>query len=111
MVGFKQGAEMKILHLVLKYKWFDMIKSGEKKEEYRDPTKYWAKRLESNREDLFFYSFKHYDAIRFQRGYTSPEMMLVECKEICFGKGQEKWGAEPNKKYYVIKLGEILEQK
>ena len=26
---------MKTLHLVLKHKWYDMIESGEKKEEYR----------------------------------------------------------------------------
>ena len=28
----------KILHLTLKKKWFDMIASGEKKEEYREMT-------------------------------------------------------------------------
>ena len=27
---------MKTLHLVLKHKWYDMIESGEKKEEYRE---------------------------------------------------------------------------
>src|SRR6478609_2178429 len=36
---------MKILHLTLKKKWFDMIASGEKKEEYRELKPYWAKRL------------------------------------------------------------------
>ena len=35
----------KTLHLVLKRKWWDMIASGEKKEEYREANKYWAKRL------------------------------------------------------------------
>lgn len=34
-----------ILPLVLKGKWFDMIASGEKREEYRLPTLYWRKRL------------------------------------------------------------------
>ena len=30
----------KTLHLVLKRKWWDMIASGEKKEEYRDANHY-----------------------------------------------------------------------
>ena len=33
------------LHLVLKKKWYDMITSGEKTEEYRTVTNYWATRL------------------------------------------------------------------
>ena len=36
---------MKILNLNLKRKWFDMILSGEKKEEYREVKDYWARRL------------------------------------------------------------------
>lgn len=36
---------MKILHLTLKKKWFDMIASGEKKEEYREIKPYWEKRF------------------------------------------------------------------
>lgn len=34
-----------ILSLVLKKKWYDMIASGEKREEYRAATPYWSKRL------------------------------------------------------------------
>ncbi|HET8736229.1 MAG TPA: ASCH domain-containing protein, partial [Pricia sp.] len=36
---------MKTLHLNLKKKWFDMILSGEKKEEYREIKEYWIGRL------------------------------------------------------------------
>lgn len=36
---------MKILHLTLKKKWFDMTESGVKKEEYREIKPYWIKRL------------------------------------------------------------------
>lgn len=38
---------MKLI-LNLKKKWFDMWKSGEKPEDYREMTKYWAKRLCKN---------------------------------------------------------------
>ena len=40
-----QGEANKTLHLVLKRKWWDMIASGEKKEEYREVCHYWAARL------------------------------------------------------------------
>jgi len=36
---------MKTLHLNLKKKWFDMIKSGEKTEEYREISDYYITRL------------------------------------------------------------------
>lgn len=36
---------MKVLTLHLKKKWFDMIKSGVKKEEYREFNEFWIKRL------------------------------------------------------------------
>lgn len=36
---------MKTLTLSLKKKWFDMIASGEKTEEYREIKPYWEKRL------------------------------------------------------------------
>lgn len=37
----------KTLHLNLKKKWFDMILSGEKTEEYREIKGYWIDRLSS----------------------------------------------------------------
>ena len=44
MIELKRS-KCSILSLVLKGKWFDMIASGEKREEYRLPTRYWRKRL------------------------------------------------------------------
>ena len=44
---------MKTLHLNLKAKWYDMIKSGIKKEEYREIKPFWEKRL--------FEKFQHID--------------------------------------------------
>ncbi|MBO7207080.1 MAG: hypothetical protein J6W10_05650, partial [Kiritimatiellae bacterium] len=38
-------SDCSILPLVLKLRWFDMIKSGEKRQEYRDMTDYWSTRL------------------------------------------------------------------
>lgn len=64
----------KILHLTLKKKWFDLIKSGEKTEEYREYKPYWIKRLVT--EDG---NFCRFDFIRFRNGYRkdSPFMDVV----------------------------------
>ena len=61
------------LHLVLKAKWYDLIKSGIKKEEYRELTEYWARRL------LFFpYTIgrsmpRNFISVCFHRGYTNEK--------------------------------------
>lgn len=85
-----------VLPLTLKKKWFDMIASGEKKEEYRDLKTYWITRLE-----------KKIDTIHFKNGYSNgvPEM-YVKCKGISVGVGRLEWGWD--EKCFVIKLGEIL---
>lgn len=90
---------MKILHLVLKAQWYNLIEQGEKKEEYRDITPYYDKRLR-NADG----SFKHYDAVCFHYGYSS-KTMTFEIKDIVIGEGKPEWGAEKGKKYFVIKLG------
>jgi hypothetical protein len=92
---------MNILHLTLKAKWFDMIASGEKKEEYREIRPYWDKRL----------CGKEYAYILFRNGYSkNARSMLVHCYWIDAGSGFEIWGAESGKHYYVLRLGEIIER-
>ena len=51
---------MNNLYLFLKYKWYDLIESGQKTSEYREIKPYWINRLEN----------KHYDTVTFQRGFT-----------------------------------------
>lgn len=84
---------MKILHLVLKKRWYDMIASGEKTEEYREIKPYWSNRL-----------FKGYTHVCFHLGYTA-NTMLFPIIGIAGDTGKEEWGAEKGKTYYVIKLG------
>ena len=91
---------MKTLHLVLKRKWFDMIKSGEKKEEYREIGDYWGKRLFG----------KQYDVVTFHHGYSkNRESITLSIKSIHIGSGLVEWGAENNKHYILIELGNIIE--
>ena len=93
---------MKILHLTLKKKWFDMIASGEKKEEYREIKPYWTKRLAD----------RDYDAILFRNGYSkdSPRL-LIEYKGFYECLGNIEWGAPEWESVYILKLGNILNEK
>ncbi len=122
----------KTLHLVLKRKWWDKIASGEKKEEYRDVCHYWAIRLLDRQYRWYSQNidypndfidwlcfglahndiaFRSYENVCFHLGYTNNTMtfkitsMNVMYGEVC----RQDWGAEPNKYYFVIKLGERTE--
>jgi hypothetical protein len=119
----------KVLHLTLKKKWFDLILSGEKKEEYREIKPYWVNRLCENFEaeypyfieticrhmieemdntDLSF-DFKKFSTICFRNGYAkNSPTITIECIGIEISEGKTEWGAEPNTKYFVIKLGSII---
>lgn len=107
---------MNVLHLTLKKKWFDMIASGEKKEEYRGIKPFWIKRLLSNIEHLETIDdvkavgarFKTFEYIHFANGYNRPRKINVECLGIEIKTGKSEWGAEPGKEYFVIKLGDII---
>lgn len=99
----------KTLHLVLKKKWWDMIDSGVKTEEYRDIKPYYKKRLGGLILDEFGYvfaGFRHYDYVCFHKGYTA-NTMTFEIESISFGKGKPEWGA-PKEEVFIIKLGKRL---
>lgn len=88
---------METLHLTLKKKWFDMIASGVKKEEYREIKTYWLNRLS-----------KHHDVICFRNGYAKDcPKMTVEFEELLSGVGRAEWGA-PDFPVYILKLGAVL---
>ena len=117
-----------VLDLPLKKKWYEMIESGIKKEEYREIKPYWCNRL------LFMYPFitqywegilervkkgeidfdeillehgtRHYTHVRFRYGYTK-RTMLFELKGITIGKGKTEWGAAADKDYYILTIKKI----
>lgn len=90
---------MKVLHLTLKKRWFDMIVSGEKKEEYREIKPYWQKRLLS----------KSYDVVKFRNGYKkdSPTATFY-IGSICQSLGIVEWGAPESEIVFIIVLGKRL---
>lgn len=85
----------KTLHLTIKKEWFDMIKSGEKTEEYREIKPYWQARISPLRQPWI---------IRFQNGRGSGRVMYRRCVGIDVGIGRPEWGA-PDHKVYIIRLG------
>ncbi len=110
----------KILHLTLKKKWFDMILSGEKKEEYREIKPYWEKRLwrefyADNGLMVDIYgrdSSIHFDVIKLKNGYAKDApMMTLKCKGISIGKCKGDWSDMAIEDHFIIGLGKILETK
>lgn len=61
---------MKNLYLVLKNPWFDMIKSGEKKEEYRELSEFYKRRFYDKSGNL-----KKFDTLEFVLGYPRKDDM------------------------------------
>lgn len=100
---------MKVLHLTLKKKWFDLIASGEKVHEFRECTPYWEKRLLHGPDG----KPNEYDEIHFRNGYSkNSPFMRVKCNRLALtGKHWfiPKHGEELAKDVIVIHLGPILE--
>lgn len=102
---------MKTLYLPLKAKWYEMIESGVKTEEYREIKPYWTKRLTYvsalDFEGEYLYSLvKHFDYVKFAYGYTK-RTMTFEIESIRIGKGKSEWGA-PSEEVFIIKLGKRI---
>lgn len=92
-----------MLILPIKKKWFDMIKSGEKKEEYREIKPYYDTRFRG----YYYPTTGMQPHILFRNGY-SKNSPTIECK-VCItkGAGKQEWGAEPNKEYYILDILEV----
>ena len=123
---------MKTLTLSLKRKWFDMIKAGIKKEEYREIKPHYIRqfiKFETLKNDLIRdYNFHRgfdegeingmesellhlkYDVLEFSLAYPSraekDKWLTFKNTKIRIGTGRTEWGAEPNKLYFVITLEE-----
>ena len=105
---------MKILELPLKKEWYNMIESGDKREEYRVIKPYWSKRLVGVDKPLFSYRYgyqhanvKGYTHVRFRYGYTK-RTMLYKIDEITIGRGNPNWGAPSDKDVFIIKFHEYI---
>ena len=113
-----ERSQCAVLPLVLKGKWFDMIASGKKHEEYRLTTDYWRKRLHNwDRR----YRPQMTPVVEFRHGYAkdAPRMAFwcLGCETVSglmpyayvtptSGKRlHPEWG-EPTEPHFVILLGD-----
>lgn len=112
---------MKILDLPLKKEWYNMIESGEKREEYREIKPYWKKRFLKDFPVTWriamdmcisvgdFTAFHEkeihpiYTHVRFRYGYTK-RTMTYEIDEITIGRGNPNWGAPTDRDVFIIKF-------
>lgn len=107
-----------VLRVVLTGKWFDMIESGEKLEEYRG--RHWAMRLLT---DLAYdlnrfgwdagywtprecYDFRDYHTFAASRGYTS-RILTRKIKRIRWGAPRPEWSGDAvTGECFIIELGD-----
>lgn len=95
----------KILYLTLKKEWFDKIKSGEKKEEYREKKPYYEHRFLhcSNWGCCCYGAVKRFDWICFRNGYGKRvPQIFVKWLGLAI-----RTDTGTGIKYFVIKLGEV----
>lgn len=127
------------LQMSLKTQWFEMTKSGEKTEDYREITPYWVKRLTwmhepMEKEDFddfcndllnpkndsivdilkyYLAEFAYFKTNTMTLGYPSKNdkerILTLEHAGIEIREGRPEWGAEPGKIYFVIKHGKRIE--
>lgn len=119
------------LRLSLMTRWYRMIESQEKPEEYREINAYWAKKLLpcwkecacAAKDGSCCLSCKAAEThmnvtvrgqrvglthVHFTLGYPrkddSDRNMIREIERIVIGEGNPNWGAQKGKKYFVIRL-------
>ncbi len=110
-----------------------MTKSGVKTEDYREITDYWIKRLTVGINDIDYgtsqricheiylnwknsggrFVFKDFATNIMTLGYPAKtdtdRILKLEHKGIEIRTGNPEWGAEPNKLYFVILHGNIIQ--
>lgn len=95
-------SECAILPLVLKGKWYDMIASGKKIEEYREAKPYWRKRILR-----WLYDPRTVHIVGFSKGYCTADMFFIACTSwnTRIGAEHPEWG-ECDDEHYIIHLFE-----
>lgn len=109
-----------MLILPIKKKWYGMILSGEKTEEYREIKPYYDNRLPKEfgffREGEKLIKGNIYPPVDlsekkivFRNGYSKNSPSIETVCSLSIGTGNPEWGAEPGVKYYVLHIKKIQE--
>lgn len=109
--------------LPIKKKWFDMILSGQKTEEYREIKPYYETKfmnlfgiiicdgqfVKCSDIGLSECQKDEIQTIVFRNGYRKDSPSFTAKCMLAVGVGKEEWGAEKDKTYFVLKIHEILD--
>ena len=90
--------------LPIKKKWFEMIYRGEKTEEYREIKPYYTSRFTG------FICTGRQILIRLRNGYGKDRPYVDVLCHIYIDYGREDWGAEKDKRYYVLKIDGVIKR-
>lgn len=96
-----------MLTLPIKKKWFDMIKNGEKTEEYRALTEYYQTRLRN----VWGYPAHWHELheVILSNGYAADAPKLLIKASLAVRTGRAEWGAKPNEKCFVLVIHSVSE--
>ncbi len=115
-----------MLILPIKKQWYDMILSGEKKEEYREIKDYYTTRFmnmlgETHYKDpdekwrrammddfigecrVNWYGDEPFK-VMFRNGYSKMSPFIIAECILTVGTGKQEWGATPDTEYYVLNI-------
>ena len=111
-----------MLTLTIKRPWFNMIVGGAKKEEYREVKPYYDSRFMNLFGAIWvdgelLQGEAVPDEIRkdpvqeivFRNGYSRNDQEIRTRCRLAYGVGRPEWGAVPGKKYYILKIEEVLD--
>ena len=94
-----------MLILPIKKQWFDMILSGEKREEYREIKPYYYTRFKNAG---LFTGPGESVTVMFRNGYSNESPSFVAEVYLTEKEGNPNWGAVPGEKYYALHIEEIV---
>lgn len=101
-----------MLTLPIKKKWFDMIISGEKKEEYRKRSPHYGDLLRKYlwmSFDEASQSWKKAPLVcKFRNGVRADSPAFVAVCTVDIGEGRPEWGAEPGVEYYRLHIDHVI---
>ena len=82
-----------------------MIRSGEKKEEYREIKPYYRKRFETiGLLDAYGLPVVNKTRVIFRNGYSKKSPQIEAEVTLDIKEGRPEWGAEPCTEYYVLQI-------
>lgn len=90
-----------MLTLPIKKKWFDMIRTGVKKEEYRSITPYYQARFRQYADKEFL--------VKLRNGYSLLSPYVICSCTVRIGEGRPEWGA--TSRCFILSIKKIVETK